>query len=159
MTWDEFKARGIPGRLEAAHLGQNPTVVTKLESGFVVLADSQFLPGYCILLADPLVPSLNDLDIASQTVFLRDMSTVGHAISNVTRCERVNYAIFGNIDPYLHAHIVPRYAWEPPEIRRDWVNLYPKPEFFAAEKMFDPVKHAELRAWLETSILGISGSG
>lgn len=25
---------------------------------------------------------------------------------------RVNYEIFGNLDPFVHAHVFPRYAWE-----------------------------------------------
>jgi hypothetical protein len=53
MTWEEYKAKGVPGRIEAILNGENPTLVTRLESGFVVLGDSQMLPGYCVLLAYP----------------------------------------------------------------------------------------------------------
>lgn len=33
--------------------------------------------------------------------------------------------ILGNTDPFLHAHIWPRYRWEPPELRSKPVWLYP----------------------------------
>ncbi|MFL0411986.1 hypothetical protein ACH0AH_12480 [Microbacterium paludicola] len=34
--------------------------------------------------------------------------------------------ILGNTDAFLHAHIWPRYDWEPPEIVGDPVWLYPR---------------------------------
>ena len=40
------------------------------EKGFAVLADSQFLPGYCIL-PHTRVNSLNDLDTVQRLIFLR----------------------------------------------------------------------------------------
>jgi diadenosine tetraphosphate (Ap4A) HIT family hydrolase len=33
----------------------------------------------------------------------------------ITGAYRINYAILGNCDPVLHAHIIPRYASEPEE--------------------------------------------
>lgn len=33
--------------------GDHPAVIAKLRSGYVTMAESQFLPGYCLLLADP----------------------------------------------------------------------------------------------------------
>ena len=61
-TWDGYKERGIPGRLEAARLGENPTVIARLESGWAVLGDSQLLPGYALRLADSEVERLAALD-------------------------------------------------------------------------------------------------
>ena len=40
-------------RIASAHLGENPMVIAKMRSGFAVIGDTQFLPGYCVLL--PLV--------------------------------------------------------------------------------------------------------
>ena len=76
-TWSEFKARGFTGRLEAAHQGLNPTVIARVPSGWAVLGDGQRLPGYGLILSDPLVPSLNDLPLEAQMVFLRDMALLG----------------------------------------------------------------------------------
>jgi hypothetical protein len=39
-------------RIGAALRGENPTVLRRLTSGFAVIGDVQFLPGYSVLLVD-----------------------------------------------------------------------------------------------------------
>lgn len=118
----------IAERVAQANAGTNPKVITKLPSGWVVIGDVQFLEGYCLLLADPVVPSLNDLSGAARTQFLQDMARIGDAILKVTGSLRINYEILGNSEPELHAHIFPRYITEVEERRRmpvwfyDWQN-------------------------------------
>ena len=56
---------------------------------------------------------LNDLQGAARAQFLGDMATVGDALLEVTGAARINYSIYGNLDPFVHAHIVPRYTDEP----------------------------------------------
>ena len=154
MRWSEFKARGFDGRLEAAHQGLNPTVIARVPSGWAVLGDGQRLPGYSLILSDPLVPSLNDLALEAQMLFLRDMALLGRAIQDVTDCARVNYGIYGNSDPYLHAHVFARYAWEDPERARVPVwKSYPLDEPSAEEFQFTLEKHTDLRSKLEVRLL------
>jgi len=107
----------IHRQVEAARLGTVPTLICGVPSGWVVLCNMQYLSGYCILLPDPVVLSLNDLDRSKRAEFLCDMATVGDALIEVTGAYRINYAIFGNTDPALHAHIVPRYLFEPDQLR------------------------------------------
>lgn len=125
MASSPRKVRDMDGwkhdRIGAAERGENPAVFAQMRSGFAVIGDTQFLPGYCVLLASPRVGSLQDLDLAARTDFLLDMSLLGDAIAAVCHPRRLNYAIFGNTDPFLHAHIFPRYDWEPAE----YVNLPP----------------------------------
>lgn len=118
----------IPERVEAARAGTNPTVICRVASGWVVLCDMQFLSGYCILLPDPVVSSLNDLSQAKRSEFLCDMATVGDALLEVAGAYRINYAIAGNSDPYLHAHIIPRYMSEPERLRKGLPWSYPHSE-------------------------------
>jgi len=125
----------IPERVEAARAGTNPTVICHVSSGWVVLCDMQFLSGYCILLPDPVVASLNDLNQLQRAEYLCDMALVGDALMEVTGAYRINYAIAGNSDPYLHAHIVPRYMTEPEPIRKGLPWSYPKSVIDAT--MFD----------------------
>jgi diadenosine tetraphosphate (Ap4A) HIT family hydrolase len=118
----------IQERVETAREGTNPTVICRVPSGWVVLCDMQFLSGYSILLADPVVASLNDLSQLKRAEFLCDMGTVGDALLEITGAYRINYAIAGNTDPYLHAHIVPRYMSEPEELRKGLPWSHPHSE-------------------------------
>lgn len=104
-------------RIETARSGTNPSIICRVPSGWVALADMQYLRGYCILLADPVVESINALDLKNRTRFMTDMSIVGDALLKVTNSFRINYGMLSNADPYLHAHIVPRYMDEPDAIR------------------------------------------
>lgn len=104
--------------VEAARIGAEPALVCQVPSGWVTLCTLQFLRGYCILMPDPVVPSLNDLDWPHRAEFLCDMAMVGDALLEATGAYRINYTIAGNSDPFLHAHIVPRYLDEPDELRR-----------------------------------------
>jgi len=103
-------------------------VLCRMRSGWAVIGDVQFLKGYCLLLPDPVVPSLNDLTEADRALFLSDMALIGDVLLKVTDAHRINYEILGNTEPELHAHIFPRFLNEPDEKRRmpvwfyDWKN-------------------------------------
>lgn len=118
----------IQDRVFAANQGTNDKVLCRMTSGWAVIGDVQFLEGYCLLLPDPVVSSLNDLSSTQRLAFLADMALIGNAILEVTGAARINYEILGNSEPELHAHIFPRYAKEPEEQRKmpvwfyDWKN-------------------------------------
>jgi diadenosine tetraphosphate (Ap4A) HIT family hydrolase len=116
-------------RIGSAERGENPTVIARMPSGFAVIGDTQFLPGYCVLIAVPSVEHLADLSFSQRRQFLFDMSLLGEAIENVCRPQglrRMNYEILGNTDTYLHAHVFPRYHWEPEEFIKTPVWHYPE---------------------------------
>jgi diadenosine tetraphosphate (Ap4A) HIT family hydrolase len=140
----------IPERIETAREGTNLTVICHVPSGWVVLCDMQYLRGYCILLADPVVSSLNDLSLEQRTQYLSDMALVGDALLNVTGAIRINYAIMGNSDPFLHAHIVPRYASEPDEYLHNLPWSYPKSVM--TETVFDYERDKDLIGQLREAI-------
>ncbi len=132
----------IHQQVEAARQGTAPDLICRVPSGWVVLSDMQFLPGYCILLPDPVVSSLNDLDRSHRTEYLCDMALVGDALLEVTGAYRINYAIMCNVDPALHAHIVPRYLSEPDHLRQGMPWSY-APEIIEKQK-FDPERDHSL---------------
>ncbi|MFF3877005.1 diadenosine tetraphosphate hydrolase [Streptomyces sp. NPDC001978] len=119
-------------RIRAALWGENPTVLRRLESGFAVIGDVQFLPGYSVLLADELsVQRLSDLPRAKRLSFLSGMDQLGEAVEWACRrldtgFRRVDLEILGNTDPFLHAHVWPRFEWEPVEQAGKPVWLYPR---------------------------------
>ena len=118
-------------RIGSALRGENPTVLARMPSSFAVIGDVQWLPGYCVLLTDdPQVGTLSDLSRPRRREFLDAMGDLGHAVGRACReldlgFRRVNLEILGNTDPYLHAHVWPRYDWEPPALVGRAVWLYP----------------------------------
>lgn len=118
----------IHQRVEDCRRGENPKVIARVNSGWVVLGDVQFLRGYSLLLPDPVVGDLNELGRAARETYLYEMSVIGDALLEVTDAYRINYEILGNTEAALHAHIFPRYESEPEALRRipvwsyDWQN-------------------------------------
>jgi len=139
-------------RIAAAERGENPTVVLRMPSGFAVMGDTQFLPGYCLLLGMPRVHDLSALPLAKRLAFLRDMSLLGEAVEAVCSPQRVNYEIFGNADPFLHAHVLPRYAWEPAEYLRVPVSQYPRDVRLDPRHQFSAATHGPLQAQLASAL-------
>jgi Diadenosine tetraphosphate (Ap4A) hydrolase and other HIT family hydrolases len=125
--------------------GTNPMVITEMNNGFAVIGDTQFLPGYCVLLPKKNVFSLNDLSVAERAGFLTDMSLVGDAIIDVCHPLRVNYDILGNTDTFLHAHIFPRYDWEEEGKLKGPVWLYDAANWTDDSKQFSEEKHGKLK--------------
>jgi diadenosine tetraphosphate (Ap4A) HIT family hydrolase len=116
----------IHQRVEAAQAGTNPTVICRMPSGWAVLCDFQYLRGYSLLLPDPVPADLNALDRQARAQYLRDMTLLGDALLAVTGAYRINYEILGNLDPALHAHVIPRYLTEPEDMRKGPAFFYPK---------------------------------
>jgi diadenosine tetraphosphate (Ap4A) HIT family hydrolase len=116
----------VSEQVAASWAGPEPALICQVPSGWVVLCKMQYLRGYCILLLDPVVPSLNDLTQQQRASYLLDMSNVGDALLEVTPAYRINYAIMGNSDQVLHSHIVPRYMTEPDEFRHNVPWSYPQ---------------------------------
>lgn len=124
----------------AAQAGQNPRVITRLSSGWLVLGEAQFVRGYSLLLPDPVVPHLNAMPLEVRTQFLREMSLAGDAILEVTGAGRINYEMLGNVEPALHAHLFPRYETEPEEFRTKPVWFYD----WMSGPQFDADEHGQL---------------
>ncbi len=139
----------IHQRVELARAGKNPAVLCQMPSGWAVMADIQILNGYCLLLPDPVVASLNDLVGPARDQFLRDMALMGDALLEVTHAARINYEILGNSAPALHAHIIPRLAAEAAEYRAGPVWFYP----FDQAPRFDPARHAALMEKIRAAIV------
>lgn len=134
--------------VEAARAGALANCLGRLPSGWAVLGERQVLRGYCLLLPDPVVPHLNALEGPARARFLHDMALLGDAVLAVTGALRINYEMLGNLEPALHAHVVPRHAGEPAELATRPVWFY---DWDAAPR-FDPVLHRELAAALRARL-------
>ncbi|MFJ5031881.1 diadenosine tetraphosphate hydrolase [Streptomyces sp. NPDC088560] len=147
-------------RIGAALRGGNPTVLRRLAAGFAVIGDVQFLPGYSVLLSDdPAVRRLSDLPKGKRLAFLSDMDLLGEAVERACRrldpgFRRVNLEILGNTDPFLHAHVWPRFEWEPAELVGKPVWLYP-PDRWRDERFRLGPRHDALRAAIGAELDGL----
>lgn len=112
------------------------------------MGDPQVLRGYCLLLPDPVPPHLNDMEAVHRAQFLGDMAALGDAVLAVTGALRVNYAMYGNLAPALHAHVFPRFADEPEFARTGHPWVYD----WSAAPVFDPNTHGMLFAALQQAL-------
>ena len=123
--------------VQAAREGREPRVLARLFSGWLVFGEQQFVRGYVLLLPDPVVPTLNALASQERSQFLVEMARVGDALLKVTSAARINYAILGNLEPALHAHLIPRYTDEPETHRTQhpWVYDWARAPLFDRERL------------------------
>jgi diadenosine tetraphosphate (Ap4A) HIT family hydrolase len=130
----------IHRRVNRLRRGEDPTLVARMASGWAVLGEQQFLRGYCLLLPDPVVGTLNELAGPARLQVLDDTARLGDALLAATGARRINYAIFGNLEPALHVHLVPRYDGEPEALR----TAHPWQYDWAAAPAFDETRDAQL---------------
>ncbi len=109
----------IEQRMAMAHVRTNPYVIARVSSGWLAIGDHQMLPGYCLLLADPVVQSLNALDEPARIRYSLDMIRAGDALVEATGAYRINYLTMCDREPSLNTHLVARYLSEPEDKRRD----------------------------------------
>ena len=110
----------IARRVQRLRDGADPQLIARLDSGWAILANQQpaAISGCCMLLPDPVVSSVNDLDESARRAFMSDLVRLGDGVLQATGAERINYLILCNQVPELHGHVVPRFASEEPTLRR-----------------------------------------
>jgi diadenosine tetraphosphate (Ap4A) HIT family hydrolase len=141
---EEWERDGIG----SAERGESPTVLLRIRGGFAVIGDTQFLPGYCLLLASPEANHLSDLPVDRRREFLFDMSLQGQAIEAVcwpSGLRRMNYEILGNTDTYLRAYVFPRYEWELAEYIGGPIWRYPREARNDPRQQYSDAAHGQLR--------------
>jgi len=140
----------IHALVERCRAADYPAAVLRLRSGWVIMGECQVLTGYCLLLPDPVVPHLNALRAGLRGQFLSDMALVGDALMTVTVATRINYALFGNVEPALHAHIFPRHASEPAATR----SVQPWALDWTSAPAYSEALHGDLKQRLAADIRG-----
>jgi diadenosine tetraphosphate (Ap4A) HIT family hydrolase len=111
----------ICSRIEQMGAG-SPYLVAELETGYAVLADSQYIPGYTIFLCKTCVPELHDLAEEERWRFLNEMALIAEAVFRAFAPRKLNYELLGNSVPHLHWHLFPRYDDDPNPTWPVWSN-------------------------------------
>jgi diadenosine tetraphosphate (Ap4A) HIT family hydrolase/catechol 2,3-dioxygenase-like lactoylglutathione lyase family enzyme len=145
----------IHRRVAACRAGTDRTVVARLPSGWAVMGDPQVLPGYCLLLPDPVVPHLNAMPPVERDQFLSDMARLGDAVYAATGALRINYAMFGNVEPALHAHVFPRFETEEGALK----TAHPWGYDWNAAPRFDPVTSGALLEKIRAHLVSSGAPG
>ena len=126
--------------VDACRTGNNPRTICRVSSGWVVLGEIQVLRGYSLILPDPVVGHLNELNGSQRQALLFEASILGDALLELTDAVRINYEILGNLEPALHVHIFPRFDSESEELRAKPVWFYD----WEAAPNFDPDRDQSL---------------
>ncbi|UJP10144.1 diadenosine tetraphosphate hydrolase [Microbacterium sp. KUDC0406] len=150
MDWRE-------DRIGSAARGDNPTVLSETPAGYAVIGDVQFLPGYSVLLSrNPSATALADLPRVERVQYLADVDLLATAVERACRAHdpgfrRMNIEILGNTDAFVHAHVWPRYDWEPNDLIGKPVWLYDPSRWSDPAHALD-TRHDALRATIATEL-------
>lgn len=110
---------GLCQRLDLARKGENFHFVRDLGTSALFVGDHQFFRGYCVLVAKRHVRELHQMSSEDGRSLHDELMHVCAIITKTFDVHKINLASFGNIDEHVHWHIIPRYAEEPDDLRRD----------------------------------------
>lgn len=90
------------------HLDENvhSFMVAELTQSFVRLPKNQSMRGWTLVACKRHVNELFELTDQELTAFWRDVATVAKALDALYTPAKINYAIFGNLCPHLHCHLL-----------------------------------------------------
>lgn len=107
-------------RIELIKEHKNPYFVREMATGYVVLADTQYFPGYTIFLAKIHVTELHLMPEKLKLQFLNEMSQVSEACSIAFHADKMNIEMLGNGDSHAHWHLLPRHNGDTPKPGPIW---------------------------------------
>ncbi len=110
----------ICDRIAMIQNGANPYFVREMETGYVVIGDKQYFPGYTLFLCKQHETELFHLEDGMRRKYLDEMTTVAEAVSAAFSAEKMNYELLGNGDSHLHWHLYPRRRGDLTEDGRDY---------------------------------------
>jgi ATP adenylyltransferase len=89
------------------------THVTNLRASQVYLLKDQTYYGRCVVAFKSHKTELFALTPGELEQYMGDVALVAKAVAKVSRCHKVNYAIFGDTANHLHFHVVPKAPDQP----------------------------------------------
>ena len=100
----------VCNRIGTIKNGTNPYFVRELETGYVVIGDSQRIKGYTVFICKEHATELHHLSKEFRNKFLQEMSIVAEAVFNAFKPDKLNYELLGKGNAkHMHWHIFPRY--------------------------------------------------
>jgi diadenosine tetraphosphate (Ap4A) HIT family hydrolase len=87
--------------------------IVDLTASTVHLHADQFFPGWCVLVLRRHATELYELAPVERHRLMDEVSAVALAVTRAFDARKVNYALFGNLLPHVHWHVIPRLAGDP----------------------------------------------
>lgn len=87
--------------------------ICRLEVSTLYLFREQTYRGRCVVALDTHETELFHLEPCTLQRFTRDVARAAAALQGAFGPDKVNYAIYGDLAPHLHYHVVPKYRGGP----------------------------------------------
>jgi diadenosine tetraphosphate (Ap4A) HIT family hydrolase len=87
--------------------------IAELPESVLYLHTDQFFSGWSVLVLRRHATELFELDRGERARLMDEVSDVARALARAFDARKVNYALFGNVLPHVHWHVVPRLADDP----------------------------------------------
>jgi diadenosine tetraphosphate (Ap4A) HIT family hydrolase len=87
--------------------------IAELRESILYLHTDQFFPGWSVLVLRRHATELFELQPAERARLMDEVSDVARALKLAFDARKVNYALFGNLVPHVHWHLIPRLPADP----------------------------------------------
>ena len=87
--------------------------IAELRESILYLHTDQFFPGWSVLVLRRHATELFELEPDERARLMDEVSDVAQAVKLAFDARKVNYALFGNLVPHVHWHLIPRLATDP----------------------------------------------
>lgn len=87
--------------------------IAELVESVAYLHADQFFAGWTVLVLRHHATELFELEPPERTRLMDEVSAVAHALARAFGARKVNYALFGNVLPHIHWHVIPRLPGDP----------------------------------------------
>ena len=87
--------------------------ISELRESVLYLHTDQFFQGWSVLVLRRHATELYDLERDERARVMDEVSDVARALKLAFDARKVNYALFGNMVPHMHWHLIPRLASDP----------------------------------------------
>ena len=110
-------------RVAAADAGRNPHLVAVMEHSIFVVGDHQWHRGYAVVALKEHVREPYDLTPDVQRAHFREVMRAAEALDKTFQPVKMNFSCYGNAEPHVHWHVVPRYADDPHPGQDPWEDV------------------------------------
>jgi diadenosine tetraphosphate (Ap4A) HIT family hydrolase len=100
-------------RVALAREARNPHLIAEMKHTYFVVGDHQFFKGYALVLLKEHVREPFELPPEVQREHFAEVMRAAKAIHETFAPLKLNYPCYGNAEPHVHWHIVPRYEDDP----------------------------------------------